>query len=136
MTVLNGKYPLIQLNNGTHVVNFGSPHTYTFDTGEVLDACSDEVSRETMLDANHTGIANVIIDLADSRVRIPISKDKIDHWRGYVLQNYPQYETCKMWLDVFINYQISSVIEDTILLSKGFKGYCVTLQVTIYRICR
>jgi len=32
------------------------------------------------------------------------------------------------------NYKIS-FIEDTILLSKGFRGYCVTLQVTIYIIC-
>ena len=47
MTVLDGKYPLIRLKSGLHVVNFGSPHSYTFDTGEVLNACSSEVTKET-----------------------------------------------------------------------------------------
>ena len=116
MTVLDGKYPLVKLESGIHVVNFGSPHSYTFDTDEVLGACSDEVARETMLDANHTGVANVIIDTADSRLKVSIPKDKIEVWRFYVLQRYPQYETCKMWLDVFINYQIPSAIEDDLVL--------------------
>ena len=115
MTVLNGKYPLINLKSGVTVVNFGSPHSYTFDTGEVLNACSDDVARTMMLDKNHTGIANVIIDTADTRLNVPIPKDKIDSWQGYVLQNHPAYDGCKMWLDVFINYQISSEIEDDIV---------------------
>ena len=50
MTVLNGKYSLINLKSGISVVNFGSPHPYTFDTGEVLNACSDEVAKTMMLD--------------------------------------------------------------------------------------
>ena len=114
MTVLKGKYPLINLKNGITVVNFGSPHSYTFDTDEVLGACSDDVARTMMLDKNHSGIANVIIDTADSRLNVTIPKDKIEHWQGYVLQNHPAYDGCKMWLDVFINYQISSEIEDDI----------------------
>ena len=114
MTVLNGKYPLINLNSGITVVNFGSPHSYTFDTGEVLNACSDDVAKTMMLDKNHSGIANVIIDTADSRLNVAVPKDKIEHWQGYVLQNHPAYDGCKMWLDVFINYQISSDIEDDI----------------------
>ena len=115
MTVLNGKYPLINLKSGVTIVNFGSPHSYTFDTDEVLNACSDDVARTMMLDKNHTGIANVIIDTADTRLNVPIPKDKIDSWQGYVLQNHPAYDGCKMWLDVFINYQISSEIEDDIV---------------------
>jgi len=114
MTVLNEKYPLIKLNSGITVVNFGSPHSYTFDTGEVLNACSDDVAKTMMLDKNHSGIANVIIDTADSRLNVPVPKDQIEHWQGYVLQNHPAYDGCKMWLDVFINYQISSDIEDDI----------------------
>ena len=115
MTVLEGKYPIINLKNGVHVVNFGSPHSYTFDTGEVLKACSDDVAREMMLDKNHTGVANVIIDTADSRLRVPIPKDCLPNWRAYVLRNHPEYETCTMWLDVFINYQIPSIMEDDIV---------------------
>jgi len=114
MTVLNEKYPLIKLNSGITVVNFGSPHSYTFDTGEVLNACSDDVAKTMMLDKNHSGIANVIIDTADSRLNVPVPKDQIEHWQSYVLQNHPAYDGCKMWLDVFINYQISSDIEDDI----------------------
>jgi len=114
MTVLNEKYPLIKLNSGITVVNFGSPHSYTFDTGEVLNACSDDVAKTMMLDKNHSGIANVIIDTADSRLNVAVPKDQIEHWQGYVLQNHPAYDGCKMWLDVFINYQISSDIEDNI----------------------
>jgi len=114
MTVLNEKYPLIKLNSGITVVNFGSPHSYTFDTGEILNACSDDVAKTMMLDKNHSGIANVIIDTADSRLNVPVPKDQIEHWQGYVLQNHPAYDGCKMWLDVFINYQISSDIEDDI----------------------
>ena len=119
MTVLDGKYPLVKLESGIHVVNFGSPHSYTFDTDEVLGACSDEVARETMLDANHTGVANVIIDTADSRLKVSIPKDKIDNWRGYVQHNHPANADNKMWLDVFINYQIPSAIEaDLVLLAE------------------
>ena len=114
MTVLDGKYPLVKLESGIHVVNFGSPHSYTFDTDEVLNACSDDVARTMMLDKNHSGIANVIIDTADSRLNVAVPKDEIEHWQGYVLQNHPAYDGCKMWLDVFINYQISSEIEDDI----------------------
>jgi len=114
MTVLNEKYPLIKLNSGITVVNFGSPHSYTFDTGEILNACSDDVAKTMMLDKNHSGIANVIIDTADSRLNVAVPKDQIEHWQGYVLQNHPAYDGCKMWLDVFINYQISSDIEDDI----------------------
>ena len=115
MTVLDGKYPFINLKSDVTIVNFGSPHSYTFDTGEVLNACSDDVARTMMLDKNHSGIANVIIDTADTRLNVAIPKDEIEHWQGYVLQNHPAYDGCKMWLDVFINYQISSEIEDDIV---------------------
>lgn len=116
MTVLNEKYPLIKLNSGITVVNFGSPHSYTFDTGEVLNACSDDVAKTMMLDKNHSGIANVIIDTADSRLNVAVPKDQIEHWQGYVLQNHPAYDGCKMWLDVFINYMITDHIMDDILM--------------------
>ena len=115
MTVLKGKYPIVQFGAGVHVVNFGSPHSYTFDNGKVLDACSEYVSKQMMLEPDHTNVAHIIIDTADSRLKLSIPKDKIDNWREYVLSKHPEYDGCKMWLDVFINYQIPSIIEDDII---------------------
>jgi len=47
------KYPAIRLENKLVVVNFTSPHPYTFNTGEVLPACSDEVAQEMKLSELH-----------------------------------------------------------------------------------
>ena len=58
MIFLN-KYPRIKLEEkGIRVVNYSSPHPYTFHTGEVLPACSDEVAQETKLEANHGKVYN------------------------------------------------------------------------------
>ena len=62
MKFLN-KYPSIKLkenglSQGIRVVNYSSPHSYTFHTGEVLPACSDEVARETKLEAHHNKTYN------------------------------------------------------------------------------
>ena len=74
MIFLN-KYPSIKLEEkGIRVVNYSSPHSYVFHTGEVLPACSDEVARQTKLVAYH---------------------DKIYNDKG--------------WLDVIINYSLSSM---------------------------
>ena len=52
MIFLN-KYPSIKLDSGIRIVNYSSPHTYKFHTGEELPACSDEVAQDTKLEANH-----------------------------------------------------------------------------------
>ena len=58
MKFLN-KYPSIKLEEkGIRVVNYSSPHTYTFHTGEVLPACSDEVAQETKLEPYHNKTYN------------------------------------------------------------------------------
>ena len=58
MIFLN-KYPSIKLEEkGIRVVNYSSPHPYTFHTGEVLPACSDKVAQETKLEANHGKVYN------------------------------------------------------------------------------
>jgi hypothetical protein len=41
--------PLITLNSGLTVANFSSGHTFTFDTGEVLAACSPKRARALSL---------------------------------------------------------------------------------------
>ena len=35
-------FPVIELSSGLRVANFSSPHPFTFETGEVLAACSKE----------------------------------------------------------------------------------------------
>ena len=57
MKFLN-KYPSIKLDSDIRVVNYSSPHPYTFHTGEVLPACSDEVAQETKLEAHHNKTYN------------------------------------------------------------------------------
>ena len=43
--------PIIRLDNGIHVANFSSPHSFRFVTGEVLPACSPERANYLMLGA-------------------------------------------------------------------------------------
>ena len=117
-TIIGGKFPIITLNNGLTVTNYGSNHEYTFDTDEVLGKCSDEVCRDTQLISAHNGMAQVMIDNAGTRYTIPISADKLDYWEDeiYKLHPHPEYEDRKMWLDVFINYQVSDRIQDDLLM--------------------
>ena len=115
-TILGGRFPITTLKNGITVVNYGSNHEYTFNTDEVLGACSDEVCNATKLTPDHTGTARVLIDNAGSRSSVNIPDDELDHWRNYVLFDNPEYKDCKMWLDVFINYTVSTHIMDDILM--------------------
>ena len=117
-TILGQRYPILTLKNGLTIVNYGSNHEYTFDTDEVLGACSSTVCNDTKLDPRHSGIARVMIDNAGSRLSVDIPDDRLDYWRDHIYKSYPEYEhlSCKMWLDVFINYQVSDHIMDDILM--------------------
>ena len=42
-------HPSVILGSGLRIVNFSSPHPFTFDTGEILEACPPEMSRELSL---------------------------------------------------------------------------------------
>ena len=44
--------PVITLKGGLKIGNFSSPHPFTFTTGEVLPACSNERAKELMLVVN------------------------------------------------------------------------------------
>ena len=115
-TILGQRYPILTLNNGITVVNYGSNHEYTFNTDEILGACSNEVCNATKLNADHSGTARVIIDKDGSRLGVNIPDRDLDRWTDYVLSEYPEYSECKMWLDVFINYMITDYIMDDILM--------------------
>lgn len=39
----------MKMNNGLRIVNFSSPHSFIFTTGEVLPGCSPERARSLML---------------------------------------------------------------------------------------
>jgi len=109
------KFPMLILDNGLTVVNYGSPHSYHFQTGEVLKACSDYVARNTMLDSNHINRVKVIVDNAGTNRQVVIPSDKIKNWKEYVCTNHPELKNCKMWLDVFINYIIPEEMSDELL---------------------
>ena len=61
-TILGQRYPILTLNSGITVVNYGSNHEYIFNTDEILGACSNEVCNDTKLNPDHSGTARVIID--------------------------------------------------------------------------
>ena len=68
---------MIKLDNGLKVVNYSSPHPYTFDTGEVLPACEEDVSRKSMLKAEHDVTDVTIRDIDVQEVSI---KYKMPKW--------------------------------------------------------
>ena len=48
--------PIVTLKNGIRVGNFSSPHTFTFNTGEVLAACSSERANALMLETEEVEV--------------------------------------------------------------------------------
>ena len=114
-SILGFRFPIITLKNKLTVVNYGSNHRYIFNTGEELNKCSDEVCHETEMVSNHSGLAKVIIDINRERFTVRIPDDKLNNWREYVSAEFPQYNNHKMWLDVFINYQVPDHIIDDML---------------------
>jgi hypothetical protein len=118
-SILGGRFPIIKLSNGLTVANYGSNHSYHFNTGEVLMPCSDEVCKATSLESKHTGTVQVIIDTEGGRVTVDINTDNIDDWHQVVIDKHPEYSNNKMWLDVFIDYQITDrIIDDLMMISE------------------
>ena len=77
-TILGQRYPILTLNSGITIVNYGSNHEYTFNTDEVLGACSNEVCNATKLNPDHSGTARVIIDKNGSRLGVNIPDRDLD----------------------------------------------------------
>ena len=119
-SVLDKRFPIVTLDNGLTLVNYGSNHKYLFHTGEELDKCIDDVCRDTSLISNHS--YDVIVqDNAGGIKKISLEdtgypkSNNPELWRDYVMQYYPEYKNHKMWLDVFINYQVSDKIVDDLV---------------------
>ena len=49
----HNEFPIIKLNNGLNIMNFSSPHSYAFTTGEILPACHADVAQRYKLDSDH-----------------------------------------------------------------------------------
>ena len=49
----HNEHPIIKLYNGVNIMNFSSPHSYVFTTGEVLPACHPDVAQRYNLDEDH-----------------------------------------------------------------------------------
>lgn len=48
--------PIVTLKNGLRIGNFSSPHTFTFNTGEVLAGCSSERANALMLETEEVEV--------------------------------------------------------------------------------
>ena len=66
-------FPAITLKTGLTIVNYSSPHPYTFDTGEVLPACDQDLVTKHSLKEEHVEVQN-----PNGWVDVRI-KDKIQH---------------------------------------------------------
>ena len=82
-------FPAITLNNGLTVVNYSSPHPYTFDTGEVLPACGADLVQKHSLVEKHVEVKNPggwtdvrirdkMQDLQIESLRMIAKDDKVD----------------------------------------------------------
>ena len=109
-TILGQRFPIVTLDNKLTVVNYGSNHKYLFNDGNELDKCSDDVCRATAMVPNHTGRVQVLNGDIDNKVSIGISKDRYETWREHVAEKHSEYKDCRMWLDVFIDYNLSDTI--------------------------
>ena len=49
----HNEHPIIKLYNGVNIMNFSSPHSYVFNTREVLPACHADVAQRYALDEDH-----------------------------------------------------------------------------------
>ena len=106
MKVLN-KYPMIKLDNGLKVVNYSSPHPYTFDTGEILPACEDSVSRKSMLKAEHAMTSATIRDIDIQEVSI---KYRLPAWMAKELINISAIDDVDI---ILIPYPVMTAVKET-----------------------
>ena len=114
-TILGQRFPIVTLNNKLTVVNYGSNHTYLFNDGNKLDKCSDDVCRATAMVPNHDCRAQIIVDDVDNKITVDIphdAKHDYESWRNLIISNHPEFKDSKMWLDVFVKYELSDIIKD------------------------
>lgn len=52
--------PIVTLANSVRVANFSSPHSFTFDDGTVLPACSADRAARLMLESRETQAASTL----------------------------------------------------------------------------
>lgn len=66
-------HPIVMLASGLRVMNFSSPHSFTFDTKEVLPGCEPEVSKALMLETTEVVSSGQSLDRAVSFQVITLS---------------------------------------------------------------
>ena len=115
-SILGFRFPIITLKNKLTVVNYGSNHRYIFNTGEELLACSDQICKDAALIEQSSNTVQVIVTTDNTRFKLDINKDDIENWHQATIEKYPEYAHCKLFLDVSINYQITSMIQDDLIL--------------------
>lgn len=72
---MENTYTSITLGNGLLVINFSSPHEFTFQTGEILPACSKERAEAMKVDTGdvEAELDGVLEDIIDVQLNITIS---------------------------------------------------------------
>ena len=129
MIFLN-KYPSIKLDSGIRIVNYSSPHTYKFHTGEELPACSNKVAQDTKLEAHHHSEFN---EGGWKDIRI-----------NYSLSGMQEEELLKLAelavIDIIlIPYPVMTAIKDFIRHSDYYDSYIQVYEGTVLkkvRVCK
>ncbi len=65
--------PIVTMRNGLRVGNFSSPHTFTFNTGEVLAACSSERANALMLETEEVEVPSECGRWTDIQLKFKMS---------------------------------------------------------------
>lgn len=94
--------PVATLKNGISVCNFSSPHSFTFDDGTVLEACSPERCRNLSLLQEEVVYPNPIYPkLQDINLEFKMSDlvldalEELKNFKGIVLVPFPVMEAIK-----------------------------------------
>ena len=73
--------PVTTLSNGVRVMNFSSPHAFTFEDGSILEACSPELSNRGKLEAVEVEYPHEELPIVDISLEFKISDEMVENIR-------------------------------------------------------
>lgn len=126
--------PVIELSNGLRVANFSSPHTFTFEDGSVLPACSEERSKSFNIDmcetpVNTLNIRNSKVKLITvnpritENVKFEVDRLEMDHTIDIVIVPRPVLEALQHWApfeyyNTFVTGRLKDRIKKILFIDK------------------
>lgn len=72
-------FPTVTLSNGIKVMNFNSPHSFTFEDDSILGAVSDEIAIATQLGFEDEEIKNTFTGTIDVVKKFTMSNTCLEH---------------------------------------------------------